>query len=438
MGNPIGVSGTITGYGRPPDPNSVTGYRSACLYKGVVYNQGDTWEDGCDYDCECTDASAGKYICTERCQRFGSIPNGCSLVPDANDRCCQQVTCVPTAAATPGPNSGPCQDKLNNCYLYGKSSCTGQYLQWAQDNCAAYCGICGTTASTKCEDKIPNCVDFGSDSCSGGFTSWAEYNCPKTCGLCGTTTVNPINVGGFTNPPSGGISPGTSQCVDKLPNCASYGDDSCRSPYEKWALENCPARCNLCSQLIAGGGTAGGNTGFNPGSFTIDPNAGVVTGVGAAGCYYKGKLYQQGEDWQDGCLYNCTCQDGTNGFYRCVDRCPTYNFLPQGCSLVKPPGACCAQPQCVGAGGQITSNLTQGCLYKGQLYTQGQTWDDGCVSKCTCVDGTIGQYQCNDKCIQWNLPSVCTLNPPAAGKCCKTPNCPANVKIQYPPGYTEQ
>merc|ERR1711874_153103 len=298
MGNPIGVSGTITGYGRPPDPNSVTGYRSACLYKGVVYNQGDTWEDGCDYDCECTDASAGKYICTERCQRFGSIPNGCSLVPDANDRCCQQVTCVPTAAATPGPNSGPCQDKLNNCYLYGKSSCTGQYLQWAQDNCAAYCGICGTTASTKCEDKIPNCVDFGSDSCSGGFTSWAEYNCPKTCGLCGTTTANPINVGGFTNPPSGGISPGTSQCVDKLPNCASYGDDSCRSPYEKWALENCPARCNLCSQLIAGGGTAGGNTGFNPGSFTIDPNAGVVTGVGAAGCYYKGKLYQQGEDWQ--------------------------------------------------------------------------------------------------------------------------------------------
>lgn len=436
--SPAGFSGTITGYGKPPDSNSVTGFRNGCLFKGVVYTQGDTWEDGCDYDCECTDASAGKYVCNERCQRFGSIPSGCSLQPDPTDRCCQQVACVPTAgqAATTAPNTGPCQDKVTDCYLYGKSACTGQYAAWAQDNCPLFCGFCGGNTQTQCQDKIPNCVDYGSDSCKGDYTSWAEFNCPKTCNLCGgSTTANPINVGGVTNAPSGGTNPGSSQCVDKLQNCASYDDAACRSPYEKWALDNCPARCNLCSQLVAAGGNSGGNTGFNPGTYTVNP--GVVTGSGAVGCFYKSKLYQQGDAWQDGCLYNCTCENAVTGFYKCVDRCPTYNYLPPGCSLVKKPGQCCAEPQCVGAGGQITSNLTVGCLYKGQLYTQGQTWDDGCVSKCTCVDATIGQYQCNDKCIQWNLPSVCTLKAPAPGKCCKTPDCPSNVNIQYPPGYVE-
>ena len=39
------------------------------------------------------------------------------------------------------------------------------------------------------------------------------------------------------------------------------------------------------------------------------------------------------------------------------------------------------------------------------------------------------------RCLKWRLPSVCTLDPPAAGKCCRTPNCPPDVVINYPPGY---
>ncbi|XP_035826806.1 uncharacterized protein LOC101848762 [Aplysia californica] len=425
--SPVGFSGTITGYGKPPDRNSITGFRNGCLFKGVVYNQGDTWEDGCDYDCECTDASAGKYVCNERCQRFGSVPSGCSLGPDPNDRCCQQVSCVPTAgqAATSAPNTGPCQDKLKDCYLYGKASCTGQYAAWAKDNCQLFCGFCGTNTQTKCEDKIPNCVDYGTDSCKGDYTSWAEFNCPKTCGLCGgTATSNPINVGGVTNPPSGGISPGKTKNEQNKENVKSlfislniiylsiYCSLSAR-PLTSVCLHNHLAISlffSFSEQLIAAGGSSGGNTGFNQGSFTIDPNSGVVTGVGAAGCYYKNKLYQQGDDWQDGCLYNCTCENAVTGFYKCVDRCPTYNFLPQGCSLVKKPGQCCSEPQCVGAGGQITST----------------------------VGVIVDIINAVARCIQWNLPSVCTLKAPAPGKCCKTPDCPSNVNIQYPPGYVEQ
>lgn len=40
------------------------------------------------------------------------------------------------------------------------------------------------------------------------------------------------------------------------------------------------------------------------------------------------------------------------------------------------------------------------------------------------------------RCYKWNLPSVCTMDPPAAGKCCQTPNCPSYIQIQYPSGYS--
>ena len=36
-----------------------------CVYKGSVYNQGQSWRDACLYDCTCTDAEHGKYTCTD-------------------------------------------------------------------------------------------------------------------------------------------------------------------------------------------------------------------------------------------------------------------------------------------------------------------------------------------------------------------------------------
>ena len=39
------------------------------------------------------------------------------------------------------------------------------------------------------------------------------------------------------------------------------------------------------------------------------------------------------------------------------------------------------------------------------------------------------------RCVTWNLPAACTLDQPAAGKCCPTPHCPAGYTINYPPGY---
>ena len=37
-----------------------------CVYNGRMYTQGQKWQDGCKYDCICTDGLTGKYECTER------------------------------------------------------------------------------------------------------------------------------------------------------------------------------------------------------------------------------------------------------------------------------------------------------------------------------------------------------------------------------------
>lgn len=37
-----------------------------CYYKGVVYQKGQTWSDGCQFDCVCLDDMSGQYQCTEK------------------------------------------------------------------------------------------------------------------------------------------------------------------------------------------------------------------------------------------------------------------------------------------------------------------------------------------------------------------------------------
>ena len=37
-----------------------------CLYNGVPYKTGETWEDGCDLKCVCEDGAANIYRCDQR------------------------------------------------------------------------------------------------------------------------------------------------------------------------------------------------------------------------------------------------------------------------------------------------------------------------------------------------------------------------------------
>jgi len=42
-------------------------------------------------------------------------------------------------------------------------------------------------------------------------------------------------------------------------------------------------------------------------------------------------------------------------------------------------------------------SFISGCVYKGQLFLQGQKFDDGCDYECECLDNVTGKYQCTEK-----------------------------------------
>lgn len=37
-----------------------------CVYNGIAYSQGQKWDDGCDLECICEDASYGFYRCDKK------------------------------------------------------------------------------------------------------------------------------------------------------------------------------------------------------------------------------------------------------------------------------------------------------------------------------------------------------------------------------------
>ncbi|CAC5423362.1 WISP1 [Mytilus coruscus] len=127
-----------------------------CLYEGQTYQQGQSWTVPCKYNCQCTDGSTGHYTCKDVCPSYGTLPQGCQLVKEANG-CCSKPQCsftpsgggfhlgFGTGSQTPvmSGGSGGCVDKLKNCKDYGDAVCTDPtYTSWVTDNCALFCGKC--------------------------------------------------------------------------------------------------------------------------------------------------------------------------------------------------------------------------------------------------------------------------------------------------------
>uniref|UniRef100_A0A8W8MHU1 ShKT domain-containing protein n=1 Tax=Magallana gigas TaxID=29159 RepID=A0A8W8MHU1_MAGGI len=74
-----------------------------------------------------------------------------------------------------------CVDKLPDCGEYTKSSCKAPYVNWAYNNCKAYCGFC----HTECHDKRSDCHEYGKQVCQSPYIPWAKENCEQYCGFCG-------------------------------------------------------------------------------------------------------------------------------------------------------------------------------------------------------------------------------------------------------------
>ncbi|KAK7095028.1 hypothetical protein V1264_006491 [Littorina saxatilis] len=171
-------------------------------------------------------------------------------------------------SSTGSTASGACEDKSGDCGGYGQSVCSGQYADWAKDNCAKYCGHCttgatggagagggssggsaggtSTGAGAACQDKNEQCSGYGASVCTGDYADWAKDNCAKMCGVCGSTGTSTSN----NNSGGGGggavaASSSTGNCVDVSADCAGYGADVCTS-YADWAAANCQKSCNKC------------------------------------------------------------------------------------------------------------------------------------------------------------------------------------------------
>jgi len=41
-------------------------FSDTCLYNGVAFKQGQTWDDGCDLKCVCENGMTGFYRCSDR------------------------------------------------------------------------------------------------------------------------------------------------------------------------------------------------------------------------------------------------------------------------------------------------------------------------------------------------------------------------------------
>jgi hypothetical protein len=428
--NPGGV---ISGYGPTPSPGgTVPGTRKGCVYKGMVFHQGDKFDDGCDYQCECLDDNTGKYKCVEKCQTYPSLPKYCTLVQDRNEPCCKIPYCdnspnpilpsqgpqlVPTPQpgistvapyVTPNPpfiNTTP-QPSVTTPTPAGYCVYKGVYYTQGQtwdDGCQLRC---------RCED-----VQKGYYSCNQRCQTYPASSCPMRADPTDACCLIPdCNTGKIPTPMP---TPGPGQ--------------STINP-------------TVTPEPISGTftGTGGG----------IQPGSGPGTSGGKNICVYKGQTYTQGQKWQDGCSYNCECIDASRGKYMCNDRCPKYPFLPPYCFWKQSPSdSCCREPACntyiqPTTIAPPTSPTTQTvitiappdkCVYtNGMQYSQGATWTISCSVTCECIDAPTNNFQCTDRCpVYSSLPSICTLVKDPSDQCCMKPQCtlPTGVTMTPLTGY---
>ncbi|XP_076439406.1 uncharacterized protein LOC143278634 [Babylonia areolata] len=196
------------------------------------------------------------------CASFGADACTGQYLAWAKDNCA--LTCK--FCTGPSTTEAPCVDAIDNCASYQKDSCTNSdYRSWAEANCRRTCRFCSqavlnqldalttTIPPEQCVDKV-DCRLYGKSSCTGDYLPWAKQNCMNYCGFCqgAATTAKP--------------------CLDSRPNCSQYQKDMCNSPtYTLWVDDNCPQYCGRCGGSGGSAGSAGSGGPGSGGSILMTP-----------------------------------------------------------------------------------------------------------------------------------------------------------------------
>lgn len=166
---------------------------------------------------------------------------------DTNYVNCKVKVTTTTQATTVVENH--CKDKISNCANYGKDACT-DYAPWAHANCPLFCGFCKGPSTTPepCVDRLPNCDTYGQFYCQNKeYVGWVAKNCRRYCGICKGEEVTTVPTTLATTAPQ--------ICQDTVSNCESY-INSCDDPEFKGFLEaRCPASCGYCQSHKTVNGT---------------------------------------------------------------------------------------------------------------------------------------------------------------------------------------
>ncbi|XP_063431248.1 uncharacterized protein LOC134713899 [Mytilus trossulus] len=181
----------------------------------------------------------------DNCLAFGKDACGGKYEAFARENCARYCGYC-QGEPTPAP---ACENKKSDCEKYPKSTCSDQrYKTWANENCFYYCRLCTpeqlrikdsqltTVPPARCLDKKNDCKMYGKTSCTGNYASWAKENCMLYCGFChGNPTPAP-------------------PCRDLASNCQQYEKSTCTdSKYRGWAETNCNKHCGFCSDGSSSG-----------------------------------------------------------------------------------------------------------------------------------------------------------------------------------------
>eukprot|EP00916_Digyalum_oweni_P007206 GHVL01012180.1.p1 GENE.GHVL01012180.1~~GHVL01012180.1.p1 ORF type:complete len:402 (-),score=23.95 GHVL01012180.1:145-1350(-) len=332
-----------------------------CEYKRQRYGQGERWEDGCDFNCVCEDASTGAWRCVDKCEKYVDIPKPyCYLEQDPVNTCCQRPVCnfliahgekegnntLPTTTVTTTATSTTRGYFEPKCVYKGLQYAVGQ--SW-YDGCSLKC---------KCDNADKNI-----------------YTCLSRC------SSYPPEYDSCEQKPD----PEDPTCC-VVPICTPTPKPYA-TPYPGATLA--PGRIPPRVPVIPPGISTGGNT----------------TGY----CEYNGIQYSQDDIWEDGCDYTCVCQDAQNGVYKCTEKCQRFSGVPAICRLVTDyANPCCRILSCSGPNnvtsgsvlpptGGSTPSPSAVCVYNNAQFQQGQVWQEGCLRNCRCEDAENGLYVCTDR-----------------------------------------
>ncbi|KAL8616408.1 hypothetical protein ACOMHN_032262 [Nucella lapillus] len=441
-----GPVGVISGNSLPPNHRGPLTRNNVCIYHGRTYKEGEVWDDGCSYTCECVDANLGKYTCREKCERIVQLPPTCMMIKDQVDACCLKPYCPPWPTKEPTPEPGatpssipsvsptahpPITPTINACIYNGAAYRQDQL--W-YDDCNAVC---------KCEDAAvgfyrcqERCVHYTPNP---GCIMVPDPDDPTCCEIPKCPLVTP------TPQPEVSPTPGIVNVVTKTPGQIE-------------GLGKVPTQAPTLSPTATPTPVTG------PDGSTI-----ATTPRPTTGCYYKGGTYQETEKWQDGCDFICECIDGTTGRYKCSEKCPILPDLPDRCVLVQSPTEpCCMVPYCdfvnptpfpngtptpyptlipSQVNGTGPTSVPSGtptpfptavpngfCVYNGAYYREGETWSDACDLNCVCDNTATGLYTCKDRCKTYGeLPKGCKLRVSPSDSCCLVPDCRPQPTVEVTP-----